>query len=118
LVLFCAGKSSTSWPHIQRAGRFCVNVLAHDQRFLCQTFATQSEDKFQDVRWSESPNGSPMIDDCLAWVECDIVAVHPGGDHDVVIGRVTDLEARAAGEPLVFFRSGYGSFSQAVRDAG
>ena len=30
LVGFCAGKSSSSWPGIREAGRFCVNILAGD----------------------------------------------------------------------------------------
>jgi flavin reductase (DIM6/NTAB) family NADH-FMN oxidoreductase RutF len=110
LVLFCAGKSSTSWPHIRRAGRFCVSVLSHEQRDMCKNFARQSGDKFQDVDWFASPNGSPVIDGCIAWIECDISAVYPGGDHDVVVGHVTTLDASYDGQPLVFFRSGFGSF--------
>jgi 3-hydroxy-9,10-secoandrosta-1,3,5(10)-triene-9,17-dione monooxygenase reductase component len=110
LVLFCAGKSSTSWPRIRRAGRFCVSVLSHDQRETCTTFAQQSGDKFQGIDWDTSPNGSPIIDGCLAWIECDISAVYPGGDHDFVVGHVTTLDASYDGEPLVFFRSGFGSF--------
>jgi 3-hydroxy-9,10-secoandrosta-1,3,5(10)-triene-9,17-dione monooxygenase reductase component len=111
LVLFCAGKSSTSWPRIRRAGRFCVSVLSHEQRDTCKAFAQQSGDKFQNIDWFASPNGSPIIDGCLAWIECDISAVYPGGDHDVVVGHVTTLDASYDGQPLVFFRSGFGSFA-------
>jgi 3-hydroxy-9,10-secoandrosta-1,3,5(10)-triene-9,17-dione monooxygenase reductase component len=32
LVMLAVGKTSTSWPRIERAGRFCVNILAEDHR--------------------------------------------------------------------------------------
>jgi flavin reductase (DIM6/NTAB) family NADH-FMN oxidoreductase RutF len=43
----------------------------------------------------------------LAWIDCELEAVHPGGDHDIVVGRVRDLEVAHEGAPLVFFRGGY-----------
>ena len=118
LVLFCAGKSSTSWPRIRGAGRFCVSVLSDEQRHMCQVFAQQGDDKFRDVDWFSSPNGSPVIDGCLAWIECDVAAVYPGGDHDVVVGHVTTLDTSTDGQPLVFFRSGFGSFHNGTTPFG
>ena len=40
LVLFCAAKSSTTWPRIERAGHFTVNVLDEHQEPISQLFAT------------------------------------------------------------------------------
>src|SRR6185503_11839835 len=34
-ILFCAGKQSSSWPKVQAAGSFCVNILADDQEDVC-----------------------------------------------------------------------------------
>ena len=39
LVSFSAAHTSTTWPHIRRAGHFCVNVLGEDQEELCRLFA-------------------------------------------------------------------------------
>ena len=44
----------------------------------------------------------------LAFIDCEIVAVLDGGDHDIVVGQVQDLEVKHEGGPLVFFRGGYG----------
>ena len=45
----------------------------------------------------------------LAYIDCDIARrCVDGGDHDIVIGPVNDLEVKHEGGPLLFFRGGYG----------
>src|SRR4051794_31140118 len=46
LVGFCAGRTSSTWPKLRAAGRFCVNILADDQEDLCRAFASKEPDKF------------------------------------------------------------------------
>lgn len=107
-VLFCPAKASSSWPKIQAAGKFCVNILAEDQEDVSRVFASKAVDKFAEIGWRRSGNGSPILEGVLAYIDCDIHAVLDGGDHDVVIGLVSDLEVKHEGGPLVFFRGGYG----------
>lgn len=107
LVLFCPARISRTWPRIQRAGRFCVNVLAEDQRAVSAAFGRPGGDRFAQVTWTLSPNGAPVIDGVLTWVDCVVETVHPAGDHHVVVGRVTALGPRGDGRPLVFYRGGY-----------
>lgn len=110
LVMFCPGKSSNSWPTIQASGSFCVNVLADDQAAVSSLFAGRDPDKFAGVAWSTRATGSPVIDGCLAWIDCTIETVHEGGDHWIVVGRVADLGVgRADSGPLIFFKGGYGA---------
>jgi len=110
-VLFCAGHHSSTWPKIKAVGVFCVNVLADDQEDVCRVFASKATDKFAEIGWKRSGNGSPVIDGVLAYIDCTIDQVVPSGDHDIVIGAVADLEVRHEGGPLVFFRGGYGRFT-------
>jgi 3-hydroxy-9,10-secoandrosta-1,3,5(10)-triene-9,17-dione monooxygenase reductase component len=107
LVLFCPAKTSFSWPLIQRAGFFCVNLLSHDQLELSNAFATKGADKFTGVTWRPSATGAPLLDGVLGWVDCTIYAVHEAGDHYVVIGRVLDLGVEEAPHPLLFYRGQY-----------
>ena len=108
LVLFVAAHSSRAWPVIRAAGRFCVNVLAADQAWVSNVMASRGSDKFADLDWEPSAvTGSPTLPGALAYVDCTLEAVHPGGDHDVVIGRVVDLRASAPGDPLLFYRGRY-----------
>jgi flavin reductase (DIM6/NTAB) family NADH-FMN oxidoreductase RutF len=111
LVAFCAAKSSTTWPSIQAAGHFCVNVLAEEQEDVSRLFATRGADKFSGIGWRRAgQTGSPILNDVLAWIECITEAEHDAGDHLVVIGRVVDLDVARERKPLVFFRGGYGRF--------
>nr|WP_307628627.1 flavin reductase family protein [Streptomyces turgidiscabies] len=106
LVVFMVGRTSRTWPLIARAGVFCVNVLAAGQGELCRGFARSGADKFAGVEYDASPvSGSPRLTGASAWVDCTIQAVHTGGDHLIVVGRV---EALGAGDgdtaPLVFHK--------------
>jgi len=111
LVAFFAGKGSSSWPKIEAAGSFCVNILAEGQEAICRRFASKEEDKFAGLGWTTTGSGSPLIGDVLAWIDCDIDSVTEAGDHWCVMGRVRDLGVGADDGPLVFFRGGYGRFT-------
>ncbi|MCU1500017.1 MAG: hsaB [Acidimicrobiales bacterium] len=108
LVGFCAGRSSSTWPKLRAAGKFCINVLADDQEDVSRVFASKEADKFAGTGWDHSPLGSPRIQGALAWIDCTLEAVHEAGDHDIAIGAVHDLGVAREGSPLVFFRGGYG----------
>ncbi|MGP4009825.1 flavin reductase family protein [Streptomyces sp. 4N124] len=106
LVAFMVGRTSTTWPRIARAGAFCVNVLAAGQGTLCRGFAVSGGDKFAGVAYDAAPvSGSPRLAGALAWIDCTIHAVHTGGDHLIVVGRVDDLGTADTPEaPLLFHR--------------
>ena len=104
LVTVAPQRTSTTWPRIRRAGRFCANILAEGQHELGTGFARTGTDKFAGRRWTMSPSGCPVLDDVLAWVDCEIVHEVDGGDHVLVLGRVLDLAVRSDDPPLLFFR--------------
>ena len=111
LVAFCAAHSSSTWPHIQNAGHFCVNIVAEDQEEVCRLFATKDADRFTSITWrTATHSGAPIIDDVLAWIDCTIDAEHEAGDHVIVVGRVQELGVEREGKPLVFYKGGYGRY--------
>jgi 3-hydroxy-9,10-secoandrosta-1,3,5(10)-triene-9,17-dione monooxygenase reductase component len=107
LVGFFPDKSSSSWPKIQAAGSFCVNILGEDQEEVCRRFAMKGDDKFAGLGWHPAGSGSPLLEGVLAWIDCDIAEVVETGDHFLVLGAVRELEVHHDGGPLVFFRGGY-----------
>ncbi|MBT2387196.1 flavin reductase family protein [Streptomyces sp. ISL-11] len=116
LVVFMVGRSSTTWPRVARAGVFCVNILGAGQGPLCRAFAvsgSRTADKFAGLRYEPSPaTGSPLLSGVPAWVDCAIHAVHTGGDHLIVVGRVEALgtdESAAEEGPLLFHRGAFGT---------
>lgn len=107
LVLFCPGKISRTWPVIERAGCFCVNVLTYAQREISTVFGRAGVDKFARVPWQHAPSGAPVLDGVLAWIDCSVETVHDAGDHYVVVGRVTTLGDVRDERPLLFYRGSY-----------
>jgi flavin reductase (DIM6/NTAB) family NADH-FMN oxidoreductase RutF len=114
LVGFFPDKKSSSWPLIQATGHFCVNILGSDQLALCKQLATPSANKFADVSHSKSPNGAPLIDGVIAWIDCDLHDVVEAGDHYLVLGHVVGLEACRDADPMLFFKGRYGGFAEAI----
>jgi flavin reductase (DIM6/NTAB) family NADH-FMN oxidoreductase RutF len=115
LVAILPAKTSTSWPAIEAAGSFCVNILSARQEALCRVFATSGADKFAGVSWRAAPSGSPVLAGALAWIDCTLEQVVEAGDHFIALGRVTALDMGEPDEeeglsgPLVFFQGGYGT---------
>ena len=108
LVLFCPTRTSGTWPAIEAAGRFCVNVLSRDQAPVSAVFGSKgTPDRFGGLRWAPSPGGAPVLLDALTWVEAEVETVHDGGDHHVVIGRVVTVGAASDEAPLLFHRGRY-----------
>lgn len=111
LIAFLPSKTSNSWAALQEAGeRFAVNVLTANQEDLCRAISISKEDKFADIGWTSSPQGNPILDGVVAWLDCTTESRFDAGDHEIVLGRVLDLEVVHDGYPLLFFRGGYGSF--------
>jgi 3-hydroxy-9,10-secoandrosta-1,3,5(10)-triene-9,17-dione monooxygenase reductase component len=108
LVLFCADHRGRTWPRIRAAGRFCVNVLARDQEDVVRRFGSGSGAKFDGLEWDLSRWGAPALRGVLTRVHAEVGDVHPAGDHDVVIGRVLEVETPGDQEPMIYFRSGFG----------
>lgn len=112
LVAFFPDRSSSSWPKIERAGHFCVNVLAAHQEHLCRAFSSKAEDKFAGIPYRLSAKGVPILEDIVAWIDCSLHAVHEAGDHFIVLGEVHALDVEKPHEPLLFFQGGYGRFAR------
>jgi 3-hydroxy-9,10-secoandrosta-1,3,5(10)-triene-9,17-dione monooxygenase reductase component len=111
LVAFLPDRKSTSWPKIEAAGRFCVNVLADHQEDVCRSLASKADNKFETVSYRLSDAGLPIVNGVVAWIDCDLYAVHEAGDHFIAIGQVHSLDIEHPHRPLLFFQGGYGQFA-------
>jgi flavin reductase (DIM6/NTAB) family NADH-FMN oxidoreductase RutF len=107
LMLVCLDRGSRTLRSVQEAGRFGIDVLAASQEQVAQQFSTKlgEAEKWEGVGWSER-DGIPSLDGSVLWVGCDLQDVLMGGDHVILTGAVTDLEARG-GEPLLHHLGSY-----------
>jgi 3-hydroxy-9,10-secoandrosta-1,3,5(10)-triene-9,17-dione monooxygenase reductase component len=110
LVLFCAAKSSSTWPRIQGAKKWAANILAEEGEEVCRLFAQKGADRFAHIAYSTGRSGAPLLDAAIAYVDCETVDEHDAGDHVLVVGKVLELGYASEGKPLLFYRGGYGRF--------
>jgi flavin reductase (DIM6/NTAB) family NADH-FMN oxidoreductase RutF len=106
LILVCVDRSSNTQACIKAGGVFAVSVLAAGQEELARSFARKGEGKFDGVPHRLGTTGSPLVDGAVAWFECAVEGLYPGGDHSIVVGRLVGMGS-ADGAPLVFHRGAY-----------
>ena len=111
LVGFLPSKTSSSWPLIEAAGHFCVNVMARDQLELCKGLARSGPDKFGGVDYAISQHNLPVLAGTMVSIECRLHAVQDAGDHWFVTGLVLGLESKRDADPMLFHMGKYGGFS-------
>jgi flavin reductase (DIM6/NTAB) family NADH-FMN oxidoreductase RutF len=115
LVLVCFDRASTTLEAICGHGAFVVNVLAAPQQHLSANFARRGLAAAWDgVRHRRGPTGSPRLDGVLAALECTVEHRIAGGDHEIIVGRVRDVETSGTDTaPLLFWRGSYASLGAA-----
>lgn len=111
LIAYLPMKSSRTFARMRGATTFCVNILAADQESICQHFASPVEDKFAGLAWHLSPEGNPVLDGVVGWIDCNYASVTEVGDHYIVLGGVLGMQLERDTAPLLFFQRGYGRFS-------
>jgi len=111
LLLVCFDRSSVTLRAVRAHDAFVVNVLGARQRHLSANFARRGlAATWDDVRHHAGPTGSPRLDKVLAAIECTVQDRLPGGDHEIIVGRVQEVETNGKNAaPLLFWRGGYGS---------
>jgi flavin reductase (DIM6/NTAB) family NADH-FMN oxidoreductase RutF len=102
--------SNASYELLHAGGGFTVNVLKQGQLELARRFGTRSgrnEDKLAGIRWRPGRTGAPILEQALAYFDCELTGRHRAGDHELVLGRVVDgkiLDPGAA--PLTYADTG------------
>src|SRR5204862_2190277 len=114
LVVWTLSQAALGLAAFERAERYAINVLAHDQVDLARRFSRPHADRFDGVAYRLGRAGVPLIDGCVAWFECRHHARHAAGDHMLFIGEIVTAD-RARGRGLVFQHGHYGTIAPLER---
>ncbi|WP_076364853.1 flavin reductase family protein [Phaeovulum vinaykumarii] len=109
LVLWSAARASLRHVHFAAAPAFSIHVLGAEQQALCARFSSSGAG-FDGLAWRAGEDGVPHLADALVRFDCTTEARHDGGDHTIIIGRVTRVALGAARAPLVFAGGKFGHF--------
>jgi flavin reductase (DIM6/NTAB) family NADH-FMN oxidoreductase RutF len=117
LVTVSINRSNALLGYVRSAEAFAVSVLASDQQHVAAYFATSGRTPepagFETVSTTSRLTGAPIIDGCLSWFDCTVEDILPGGDHEILVGRVAVAGGRT-GEPLVYWSGGYRALTTEV----
>lgn len=110
LVLWSAALRSKRHDVFAKTRHFCIHILAENQGPLALHFAGQGHD-FTGFDWHKGPNGAPTLVGVLATFHCETHAVHPAGDHSIILGLIEHAaQRRGNGAGLLFDRGRFGTF--------
>jgi flavin reductase (DIM6/NTAB) family NADH-FMN oxidoreductase RutF len=85
---------------------FCIHYLSHEQQELSNHFAQRGGDRFSGIQYRIGHVGAPVLQGVIAYVECRLAEILPGGDHSIVIGDAVTGDV-PGGQPLAYFHGGY-----------
>ena len=116
LVLFCLARASRRYREVAACREFVINILAEEQREHSGRFASPAtQEQWRTVAADLTAAGTPVLAGSLAHLVCALEAVHDGGDHGIVVGRVVELDWRPEGRPLLYIRGRYGRLEEDVQ---
>lgn len=92
---------------VQLAAKFAQPYLGSKIKGRDDEAARQVHRKLDGIPHSLAAGGCPVLDQAMAWLECDAEAFIPTGDHTTVIGRVIGGTLLKDAEPLTSSYSGW-----------
>jgi flavin reductase (DIM6/NTAB) family NADH-FMN oxidoreductase RutF len=106
LILVAVDRRCHTHGCLKQNQAFAVNVLSADQEALSRRFATAGPKDFSDFPHTTAVTGAPVLSEALAWIDCRVKEILPGGDHDIFIGEIMAGDHRE-GKPLMFYSGKY-----------
>lgn len=106
LVLVAVDKRAQMHEHLLESRFFAVNILREDQEALSRRFAMRGPKEWSDLKLSTAVTGAPILDDALAFLDCKLAEVLPGGDHHIFTGEIVAGDVRQ-GRPLLYYQGNY-----------
>lgn len=116
LVLFCLAKDAYYYQAFTKAKYFGVNILSESQQFISESFARSAGQPWDEVTFTSAKNGSPYFSGAHGFMECELHAVHDGGDHSIIVGKVLHVEHDETCYPLLYYRGGYRTIGHQLKE--
>ena len=115
MILWSLARSAASAPVFRDAEYFAVHVLSKDDAALSAHFSKSGADKFSlfEKRFSNSLQGTPLLQGAAATFECHSRHRYYGGDHIILIGNV-ERYAWSGAQPLLFHGGRYAAIDAAA----
>lgn len=107
-ILICLNKLAEASLAVIANNTFAVNILSTEQTDLSKRFAgaASQQQRFAATNWHLGENGSPIIADSLASLECTTTKQISAGSHWVIIAEVQTTTCQQL-SPLLYYNHSY-----------
>ena len=106
MVLFSLGNYSSSIKQFSKTKFLSINILSSKQKKLSDNFASTAP-KLENIKFIEGKNKTPIIPNCIANLECEIIDKIKKGDHKIFICKILEVQSNEQLKPLIYFNSKY-----------
>ena len=106
LILFSLDKKSTSINEYIKSSNLGINILSKNQIKVSKNFSNKKA-KWNNAKYFLTKNNIPMLNNCLANLNCKIVKRIKQGDHIIFICRVNEILIDNSKKPLIYFDTKY-----------
>jgi flavin reductase (DIM6/NTAB) family NADH-FMN oxidoreductase RutF len=106
-VLVGIARQHDTWEVIEASGAFALHLIGEDHLDWVWRFGLQSGrevDKWEGLSTGSSTNGSPLLTEALAWLDCRVETRMNTGDRTVYLGEIADAGLLGEQRPLTFSR--------------
>ncbi len=111
LICWSVQNSASQFDVYANAQRFSVSVLGREQEELALRYAARGDSQLQASDFGKTAGGLPVIEGCIASLDCEFWDKHPAGDHTMILGKVSGFAPSGASNgdcrPLTFFNGGF-----------
>lgn len=111
-LLVCVNRSASLHDPLERAERFCINVLGLGNRDVAEHFMLPDADRFAVGDWVDD-HGVPVLVSAQSSLVCRTVHRHEFGTHTIFIGELLAAKHREDATPLTYYDRGYIDISAA-----
>ncbi len=116
-ILVCLDKNSRTYQLVEASGKLCVSILTAEQGDVLDVFAGRRDedndgDRFSGLQWRMTEHESPLIENSLSWLDCEVEAIFPGGSsHGIVVARVLEVQNdNPEARPMVWYGRSAGTY--------
>ncbi|WP_446666033.1 flavin reductase family protein [Flexivirga sp. B27] len=108
LVLISMQRSSRALSYLLERP-FAVNVMGNEQLLTALQFAGKPQT--HQIEWVCDEN-APWLNGSLAYFQCTPWAAYDGGDHVLVLGKVSSFGQETTTKPLLFYQGAWRGLAQ------
>ncbi|MGI8393114.1 flavin reductase family protein [Leucobacter sp. W1038] len=104
LLLVCLDQSSDTLAALSEGSPLMLHIAADGQQQTALSLSRKGEQKFDQIAWTADAHGLPLIEGFASAFRCVVESLLPGGDHTIVVARISDIAQAPANTPIVYHR--------------